>query len=188
MTMQVWDIGGQSINSPMLPKYLCGARMVFLCYDVTDSHSFNDLDDWLGAVVGAFANPIQHQPQTTISTSPKTSPDIYLVGNKIDLYDLRETSKASHDKFITDHALAGGGFCSASSGENVLRYFYAAASKVVGIILSEHELAFFDRPLGIPVVAAKEEARTPWADEIEAEDRALEAAKTNHARKMCSCM
>ncbi len=45
--LQVWDIGGQGINSKMLSKYLSAAQVLFLCYDVTDLSSFKDLDDWL---------------------------------------------------------------------------------------------------------------------------------------------
>ena len=42
ITLQVWDIGGQSIASKMLPKYIHGTQVVFLCYDVTDRASFDD--------------------------------------------------------------------------------------------------------------------------------------------------
>eukprot|EP00611_Tribonema_gayanum_P018017 TRINITY_DN3102_c1_g3_i3.p2 TRINITY_DN3102_c1_g3~~TRINITY_DN3102_c1_g3_i3.p2 ORF type:complete len:207 (-),score=67.15 TRINITY_DN3102_c1_g3_i3:1674-2294(-) len=43
LSLQVWDIGGQSLSSNMLAKYLYGSRVVFLCYDVTDPNSFSDL-------------------------------------------------------------------------------------------------------------------------------------------------
>jgi Ras-related protein Rab-28 len=41
--LQVWDIGGQSISSKMLPKYILNSHMIYLCYDVTDPQSFADL-------------------------------------------------------------------------------------------------------------------------------------------------
>jgi Ras-related protein Rab-28 len=47
VALQVWDIGGQSIGSKMLPQYVWGADIVFLCYDVTDAQSFADAEDWL---------------------------------------------------------------------------------------------------------------------------------------------
>lgn len=43
VNLQVWDIGGQSISSKMLPKYILGAHMIFLCYDITDPQSFADV-------------------------------------------------------------------------------------------------------------------------------------------------
>ncbi len=42
VSLQVWDIGGQSIGSGMLSRYIGGASVVFVCYDVTDAQSFAD--------------------------------------------------------------------------------------------------------------------------------------------------
>jgi GTPase SAR1 family protein len=39
----VWDIGGQSISSKMLPNYVKGSQLIWLCYDITDPQSFADL-------------------------------------------------------------------------------------------------------------------------------------------------
>ena len=33
---QLWDVGGQSLGSRMLPKYVWGAAAVLLVYDVTN--------------------------------------------------------------------------------------------------------------------------------------------------------
>ena len=50
VALQVWDVGGQSLASAMMPQYVFGAGVVFLCYDVTDAQSFADVEDWLGLV------------------------------------------------------------------------------------------------------------------------------------------
>jgi Ras-related protein Rab-28 len=55
VALQIWDIGGQSISSKMMMKYLKGAQAVILAYDLTDYQSFADLDDWMQLVVQAFA-------------------------------------------------------------------------------------------------------------------------------------
>lgn len=55
VALQIWDIGGQSISSRMMMKYLKGAQAVVLAYDLTDFQSFADLDDWMKLVVQAFA-------------------------------------------------------------------------------------------------------------------------------------
>lgn len=44
--LQVWDIGGQSISSKMISKYILGSQIIFLCYDITDPQSFADLVGW----------------------------------------------------------------------------------------------------------------------------------------------
>ena len=47
VSLRVWDIGGQSINSKNLQKYLASSQIIFLVYDVTNIESFNNLEDWL---------------------------------------------------------------------------------------------------------------------------------------------
>ena len=88
ISFNVWDIGGQQLSSKMLPKYIYGANVVFLCYDVTDPQSFQDVDDWLGLVRRTFA------------TAGKALPTTYLVGNKIDLLHLRKIRETVHDRCV----------------------------------------------------------------------------------------
>ncbi len=54
VALQIWDIGGQSISSRMMKKYLKGAQAIILAYDLTDYQSFADLEDWMKLVVQAF--------------------------------------------------------------------------------------------------------------------------------------
>jgi hypothetical protein len=46
VTMQLWDIGGQSIGSRSVKNYIAGAHAVLLCYDITNYESFANLEDW----------------------------------------------------------------------------------------------------------------------------------------------
>jgi small GTP-binding protein len=162
--LQVWDIGGQSITSAMLSKYLTGLRLVFLVYDITELQSFADLDDWLAKVR---------------SQAPQAH--VVLLGNKCDLLAQRQVTPQQHDKFIQQRGLQGGGFCSARSGENVNCLFYKAAARVAGMEMTSYELGFFDSVLvaSAPVYSSgNDEGRTAMANEIEAQDLALEAAKS----------
>ncbi|CAM9324173.1 unnamed protein product [Chrysoparadoxa australica] len=176
VTMQVWDIGGQSLNAKMMKQYIHGAKVVFLCYDVTDSGSFDDLDDWLKVVR-------KH-------SAPHAKPQVHLVGNKIDLTGLRRVSQLSHDRFISANNLSGGFQCSAMTGDKVLSNFYALAANVVGVKLSSYDLAFHEKVCICGKAAlfaragdgAADEGRTPEADAIEAEDMALEAKKQRAGR------
>lgn len=162
--LRIWDVGGQSINSKNLEKYVSNSNVVFLVYDVTNAESFQNMDDWL----------------QTVRKHAKSKPQkLYLVGNKIDLYNLRVVTEKQHDAFVRDNKLAGGLFVSARTGENVVRTFNQVAAELLGVHLTPQELAYFDKVLKVYVAPSNDaiEGRTSMAEEIEAEDRALEEAK-----------
>lgn len=66
ISLRVYDVGGQSINSKNLREYLSGASVLFLVYDLTNPESFRNLEDWLRA-----ARKYSQKAR------------IYLVGNKV---------------------------------------------------------------------------------------------------------
>ena len=45
VTLQLWDIGGQSIGSKMLPHYISGSHAILLAYDITNKESFQNVED-----------------------------------------------------------------------------------------------------------------------------------------------
>ncbi|GMF47545.1 unnamed protein product [Phytophthora fragariaefolia] len=171
IVLQVWDIGGQTINSKMLSKYLFGVHVALLCYDVTDAQSFSDVEDWLRV---ARENGGRQM-------------NLYLVGNKTDLVAHRVISNEKHEAFIRQHGLLGGFLVSAQSGDNVLKTVYRISAAAANIRVSEFELSFCDKVVRAVIPDSSnsgqggQEARTAMADEIEAEDRANEARKS---RKM----
>ncbi|GLD93430.1 hypothetical protein PINS_up002022 [Pythium insidiosum] len=165
LVLQVWDIGGQTINSKMIGKYLFGVHVVLLCYDVTDTQSFLDTEDWLRVARSTAA----------LSTIGSDRPvQVYLVGNKTDLIAHRVISSERHDEFIRTHALQGGFLVSARSGDNVLKSVYKISAAAAKIQVSDFELSFLDKVVRvtIPTGGTEDEARTKIADEIEAEDQA----------------
>ena len=182
VTVQVWDIGGQSLGSKMLGQYVWGASIVFLCYDVKDAGSFADAEDWLALVRRPTAAPAG---AAAGGEPPPRAPAIYLVGNKVDLEPLRRVSEKMHEKFVADHGLAGGFFVSARSGEGVLTAFYACAAAWLGVEPSAMEMELTRAVLTVRVAAAggADDARLPGADEIEAADAAAMAAAS--ARRGC---
>ena len=192
--LQIWDIGGQSIGSKMLGKYIYGSDVVFLCYDVTDEKSFSDAEDWLRMVTTTF------ETQGATEGGKKTPPQIYLCGNKIDLQHLRKVRESQHDNFVEENNLKGGFFTSAQSGDNVTTVFYDAAAKAVGIKLSAYELEFTKKVLAVTIT--KDDSNTYNDEEsrrIEAEDlqhgsfqdflsrAAEEEAKNKKKRRCCIC-
>ena len=127
LSLQLWDIGGQSINSKNLSKYLHSANVVFIMYDVTNRDSFSNMDDWLSIVHAHASKEVM----------------VYIVGNKIDLFSTRQISQTQHDKFILDNGLKGGFFFSAKTGDGILKSFYQAACESVGVKLSAYELGAY---------------------------------------------
>ncbi|XP_032255829.1 ras-related protein Rab-28 isoform X3 [Phoca vitulina] len=69
VTLQVWDIGGQTIGGKMLDKYIYGAQGILLVYDITNYQSFENLEDWYSVV-------------KKVSEESETQPVVALVGNK----------------------------------------------------------------------------------------------------------
>jgi len=187
LLLQLWDIGGQSLGSNMLPKYITGTSAIFLCYDITDSNSFADIQDWYQLIQRCIKEIAQHENNTAVINAPLTSPLIptYLVGNKIDLIHLRKISEKDHELFISRNRLNGGFYTSARSGENVLTAFYSAAAQQLGMQLTPQEIEATKKILGVVIGVADDNARTAFADEIEKADIEAQAKRDQSSRNCC---
>mmetsp|Transcript_22914 Transcript_22914/g.23564 ORF Transcript_22914/g.23564 Transcript_22914/m.23564 type:complete len:226 (+) Transcript_22914:31-708(+) len=172
ISLRVWDIGGQSMNSKNLPQYLSSSQVVFIVYDVTNPESFANVDDWLRLVC-------EYSPQSRV----------HLVGNKVDLLANRRVSKDEHDNYvIRNPKFDSSFFMSARTGENVVKAFYKCAAESVGIKLSAQELAYYDVVLKAHITNNQnDEARTDFADQIEEEDRLAEERKRKKEKGTCIC-
>ncbi|XP_059378262.1 ras-related protein Rab-28-like isoform X2 [Carassius carassius] len=126
VTLQVLDIGGQTIGGKMLDKYIYGAQGVLLVYDITNSQSFENLEDWLNMVRKA-------------NKESDTQPAISLIGNKIDLEHVRTVKMEKHQRFCQDNGLISQ-FVSAKSGDSVFLCFQRLAAEIVGIKLNKAEM------------------------------------------------
>lgn len=170
--LQIWDIGGQSIRSKMLDKYVGHANAVIVVYDLTNHNSLLDADEWIDRVR---------------ATAPGAL--IFLAGNKADLHQYRQVSDGDHDLFWKTRKLYGAFKTSAATGENVAKAVYQASAASVGITLTRNELDSHTKVL--PMIKIREksderEGRTPDADRIEAEDLAAEAAKHRRHPRCCT--
>lgn len=182
LVLQVWDIGGQTINSKMIGKYLFGVNVALLCYDVTDAQSFSDAEDWL-RVARSYS-----QESKGVGEKPM---HLYLVGNKIDLIAHRVISAGKHDEFIRTRKLQGGFLVSAQNGDNVLKAVYRISAVAAKIQVSDFELSFCDKIVRASIPAAgssEDEGRTAMADQIEAEDRANEVKKASLSKTGAPCI
>jgi len=124
----MWDIGGQSIGSKMVGNYVGGAHAVLLCYDITNSESFANLEDWLRLVLKQFP-----------PDGDKPRPLIGLVGNKNDLRHLTMVRSDQHNKFCEENDLVSF-MISAKTGDNIKQTFNKVAASLAGITLTKAEL------------------------------------------------
>jgi len=120
VTLQLWDIGGQSIGSKMLGNYIAGAHAVLLCYDITNYESFANLEDWYRLVNKAFASRDKEMPYCA------------LLANKNDLRHLTAVRMDQHNAFVEENGF-GSFLMSAKNGDQVTSTFIKVASKLSGI-------------------------------------------------------
>ncbi|KAI5954834.1 SEC4 [Candida theae] len=115
--LQVWDTAGQERFRTITTAYYRGAMGIVIIYDVTDSRSFENVENWF----------------QTVSQHANEDAQIFLVGNKCDDDVNRQVSKEQgedlasklHVPFLE---------ASAKSNENVDAIFYELA----GIIQEKH--------------------------------------------------
>lgn len=165
--LQVWDIGGQNIDSKMLSKYVYGSDVAFLCYDVTDAQSFGDVNDWFALIEKNVA--------------------VYLIGDKSDLIGNRVISEAKHIQFVEKFGLCGGFCMSARNGDTVLRCVYTAVAQAKTIRISTEELSMYESIVNANSIqlSRDDEPRTKFADEIEEEDRRAKERRDVRDRFAC---
>lgn len=125
MTLQIWDIGGQSIGSKMIGNYLYGAHGVLLCYDITNYQSFQNLEDWYRLVKQTFRD----------SPMPLTC----LVANKSDMQHARTVKPEKHTQFAGEGDMLSY-FVSAKTGDNVTPCFTKIAADLAGVTLGKPDL------------------------------------------------
>ncbi|KAJ8014682.1 hypothetical protein DPEC_G00018190 [Dallia pectoralis] len=126
VTLQVWDIGGQTIGGKMLDKYIYGAQGVLLVYDITNYQSFENLEDWYGIV-------------KKTNEESDVQPVVLLVGNKIDLEHMRTVKADKHQRFCQENNLISQ-FVSAKSGDSVFLAFQRVAAEILGVKLNKAEI------------------------------------------------
>jgi Ras-related protein Rab-28 len=150
LLLQIWDIGGQSITSKMVGKYITGANAVLLCYDITSTETFENLSDWLGVVKTAVA------ARTAKTGVPVPFPLLALVGNKTDISHMRTVKMARHQAFTAEHG--GIGFlCSAKTGDQVNQAFFRIAADLAGVTLTRPDVQVQGKTITAHIVNHKQD-------------------------------
>ncbi|KAL0215433.1 hypothetical protein P9112_007617 [Eukaryota sp. TZLM1-RC] len=125
VTLQLWDIGGQTIGSKMLSKYIYGSHAIILVYDITNLQSFHNLHDWLNIVRRTYQD--------------ESLPHLILLGTKTDLAHLRMVKPDKHNDFARENDMSSF-FLSAKTGDNVNAVFHRIAADLAHVPLSKHDV------------------------------------------------
>ncbi|GMI61916.1 hypothetical protein ScalyP_jg6066 [Parmales sp. scaly parma] len=176
VTLQLWDIGGQSIGGKMIHNYIAGAHAVVLCYDISNYSSFENLEDWYRLVKKAFpmnsnggngrkdsrtggappapaeSKSVDSAPSTSTPTPTSTSnsnpkgPLVVLLANKIDMLHMRQVDERKVQAFVNENNFLDLKV-SAKSGDNVNAAFYEICATLAGILVPKSEMDCQSRPV-----------------------------------------
>ena len=110
---QAWSASGASKANFLKWKRRVHNTMLYDVDHMLNDDSFDDLEDWLQRV---------HEIYTDETTGEKLRlPQLYIIGNKIDLISERQVTDAQHDAWWRDHGIHGGFLGSGRQKEPPLR-------------------------------------------------------------------
>ena len=87
VSLQIWDVDGEAMNSKMLDTYVHDANAIVYVYDITNHDTFDSVDKWMDNVVEVLTKEQKDQPIQV------------LLGNKSDLNHLAAISLDKHDNY-----------------------------------------------------------------------------------------
>jgi len=147
ITVQVWDIGGQTLGGKMLEKYVYGSHGILLVYDIMNHNSFDNLEDWLDCV-------------RSICTSRGIIPHIALIANKCDMEHFRVIPLEKHNHFAESNYMSSR-FVSAKTGESVNVCFQKIVAAILGIHLTKTDQDSQQAVVKAEIITEKAECPTP---------------------------
>ena len=149
VSVKLWDTAGQERFKALTPSFFRNAEGVVIAYDVTNSESFDNLKFWISSI------------KTNLFEKNIFIP-IIIIGNKIDLEDMREITKD---------------VASAFAKENKFKYFETSAKTGEGV-----DEAFRDLINQVLANLDKNEEET-----IERKSIKIEENKTDKQKKKGCC-
>ena len=103
--VKLWDTAGQERFKSLSPNYFRNAEGVVIVFDVTNLETFENLKYWISSIKSNLGEKNIIIP-------------IIIIGNKIDMNDMRDINKEEADKFAK---------------ENDYKYFEASAKTGEGV-------------------------------------------------------
>jgi small GTP-binding protein len=112
LVLEIWDTAGSERYHSVIPSFFRNAAAVVIVYDITARDSFTNVDYWL---------------EFTKTNSPE-GVQLFLVGNKVDLFDLRVVTFDEGRALTETHKLSAFAETSAKTGEFVDSLFALLAA------------------------------------------------------------
>lgn len=103
IVLKIWDTSGQEAFNALSSNLFNGTEMILLMYDITDSNSFTDLDEWL------------HTSKEKMESYAKFA----LVGNKCDLKEDRKVNEEEGKEYAEKNKISIFQEISTFSGQNI---------------------------------------------------------------------
>ena len=110
--VKLWDTAGQERFRSLTQNYFRNAEGVLLTFDLTSNESFDNLKEWINSIKKNMESQNIYIP-------------LVIIGNKLDMEELREIKKEDAEKF---------------ANENNYKYFETSAKTGEGIDNSIREL------------------------------------------------
>ena len=109
--LQIWDTCGEEVYRSLISSFYKNSSLVIMVYSIDNMHSFSNLEFWLNEI------------------RTKSNPDInvFLIGNKCDLENMRKISKEEGQQFCDNNKLKLFIETSAKTGFNSQNLFIEAA-------------------------------------------------------------
>lgn len=109
VSLQIWDIAGQTLFRNLRTRFFQNAKGALLVYDLTVPSTLANLHKWISDI----KNVTDEIP-------------FVLIGNKVDLTELKSITTDEIDKFLKEHQrdISTHFLTSALSGENVEKAFH----------------------------------------------------------------
>eukprot|EP01127_Copromyxa_protea_P008000 TRINITY_DN1819_c0_g1_i4.p2 TRINITY_DN1819_c0_g1~~TRINITY_DN1819_c0_g1_i4.p2 ORF type:complete len:220 (-),score=33.86 TRINITY_DN1819_c0_g1_i4:2165-2824(-) len=113
--LQVWDTAGQERFRSLAPSYIRDSSVAIICYDICNRESFENTIKWIEDVRNERGKDVI----------------MALVGNKVDLDDLRVVAYSEGQARAKDHNIMFTE-CSAKEGTNIKELFKDIAAALPG--------------------------------------------------------
>lgn len=123
--LQLWELGTRERFRFLIPMYCKGSRGAIMLYDITDSHALDKVIEWI-QIIRNNAGDIP----------------IMLIGNNLDLEDLREVSVEDGIEFAENYNLAAFREVSSKTGQNFNDAFERLAE-----LLIEYQSSYKSKPI-----------------------------------------
>jgi len=120
VVFNLYDIGGQSLGSRMLPTYIRGSDAVIYVYDMTNVDSLENVLDWHAVLQASFDGAVPDSVRRI------------LVGNKSDLASLRTVRGTRAEEIAKVCGCYANITASAKTGDRINLLFISLAGRLTG--------------------------------------------------------